>query len=139
MVAQSVQRLSHRLDDQVSIHGRGNDRILFFSPPRSDRRWAPPSLLSSGVDWGCFAGDKRPGRGADPTPPYSTEVKNAWSYMSTPPIRLHGVVNRRDNSFTFTSFLFLNQHGDETSSTLRKADRHYTCWRGPLGTVVSYF
>jgi hypothetical protein len=26
------------------------------------------------------------------TPPSSAEVKNAWSYTSSPPIRLHGVV-----------------------------------------------
>jgi len=34
---------------------------------------------------------KRPGREADYSPPSSTEV-NAWSYTSTPPVRLHGVV-----------------------------------------------
>jgi hypothetical protein len=35
---------------------------------------------------------KRPGRESDHAPPSSAEVKNAWSYTSTPPIRLHGVV-----------------------------------------------
>jgi hypothetical protein len=35
---------------------------------------------------------KRPGREADNSPPSSAEVKNAWSYTSTPPIRLHGVL-----------------------------------------------
>jgi hypothetical protein len=42
---------------------------------------------------------KRPEREADHSPPSSAEVKNAWSYISTPPIRIHGVV-LRDN-FTF--------------------------------------
>jgi hypothetical protein len=28
---------------------------------------------------------------ADHSPPSRAEVKNAWSYTSTPPIRLHGV------------------------------------------------
>jgi hypothetical protein len=37
-------------------------------------------------------GVKRPGREADHLPPSSAEVKNAWSYTSTPPIRLHGMV-----------------------------------------------
>jgi hypothetical protein len=37
-------------------------------------------------------GVKRPGREADHSPPSSAEVKNAWSYTSTPPIGLHGVV-----------------------------------------------
>jgi hypothetical protein len=34
----------------------------------------------------------RPGREAGHSPPSSAEVKNAWSYTSIPPIRLHGVV-----------------------------------------------
>jgi hypothetical protein len=37
-------------------------------------------------------GVKRSEREADYTPPSSAEVKNAWSYASTPPISLHGVV-----------------------------------------------
>jgi hypothetical protein len=35
---------------------------------------------------------KRPGREADHSPPSSVEVKNAWSYTSTPSICLHDVV-----------------------------------------------
>jgi len=35
---------------------------------------------------------KRPGRGADHSPAFIAEVKNAWSYTITPTIRLHGVV-----------------------------------------------
>jgi hypothetical protein len=34
----------------------------------------------------------QPGREADHLPPSSAEVKNGWSYTSTSPIRLHGVV-----------------------------------------------
>jgi hypothetical protein len=41
---------------------------------------------------GSFLGIKRRGVEADHSPPSSVEVKNAWSYTSTPPIRLHGVV-----------------------------------------------
>jgi hypothetical protein len=37
-------------------------------------------------------GLKRPGHEADHSPPSSADVKNAWSYTSTPSIRLHGVV-----------------------------------------------
>jgi hypothetical protein len=40
--------------------------------------------LSLGVKW--------PGREADHSSPSSAEVKIAWSYTSTPPVRLHGVV-----------------------------------------------
>jgi hypothetical protein len=35
---------------------------------------------------------KLPGLETDHSPPYSDEVKNAWSYTSTRPIRLHDVV-----------------------------------------------
>jgi hypothetical protein len=41
---------------------------------------------------GSFPGVKRPGREADHSSPSSAEVKNAWSYTSTAPICLHGVV-----------------------------------------------
>jgi hypothetical protein len=43
-----------------------------------------PRALSLGVN--------RLGRETDQTNPSSAEVKNAWRYTSTPPIRLHGVV-----------------------------------------------
>jgi len=36
-------------------------------------------------------GVKRPGCGADHSSPSRAEVKNDWSYTSTPPIRLNGV------------------------------------------------
>jgi hypothetical protein len=41
---------------------------------------------------GSFPGVKRPGREADHSPPSSAEVKNIWSYTSTPPISLNGVL-----------------------------------------------
>jgi hypothetical protein len=37
-------------------------------------------------------GIKQPGREVDHSAPSSAEVKNAWSYTSTFPIRLHCVV-----------------------------------------------
>jgi len=51
-VAQSVYRPGYRLDDQALIRGKGNDGI-FLSPPRQDRAWDPPSLLSNGY-WGLL-------------------------------------------------------------------------------------
>jgi hypothetical protein len=41
---------------------------------------------------GSFPESKAAESEADHSPPSSTEVKNAWSYTSTPPVRLHGVV-----------------------------------------------
>jgi len=52
-------------------------------------------------------GVKQPGCAANHPSPNSAEIKNAWSYTSTPPMRFHGVVfslkNHRDN-FTFTFY-----------------------------------
>jgi len=41
------------------------------------------------------------------SPPHSAEVKNAWSYTSTPPIRVHSVVLslRKMHSGNFTFYL----------------------------------
>jgi hypothetical protein len=49
----------------------------------------PPIHCLLGV---LYPAIKRPGRGADHSPSTSAEVMNAWSYVSTPPIRLCGVV-----------------------------------------------
>jgi hypothetical protein len=43
-----------------------------------------PDSLSLGI--------KRLGLEADYSTPSSVEVKNAWSYTSTPPLSLHGVM-----------------------------------------------
>jgi hypothetical protein len=54
--------------------------------------WGLLSLLPNGYQ-GLFPwGLKRPGREADHSLPSGAEIKNALSYTSTPPIRLHGVV-----------------------------------------------
>jgi len=57
----------------------------FSSPPRPDRLWGSTYLLSNGKFDVLSLRLKRPGREADHLPPYSVEVKNAWSYTSTPP------------------------------------------------------
>jgi hypothetical protein len=44
------------------------------------------------VPWALSLGVKWPEREADHSLPSSVEVKNAWSYTSIQPIRLHGVV-----------------------------------------------
>jgi hypothetical protein len=53
-----------------------------LGPIQPPIQWVP-GALSLGV--------KRPVREADHSPPSSAEVKNAWSYTSTSPIRLHGL------------------------------------------------
>jgi hypothetical protein len=54
-----------------------------LGPTQPPIQWVPGSLSLE---------VKRSGREADHSPPSSAEVKNAWSYTSTPPIRLHGVM-----------------------------------------------
>jgi hypothetical protein len=51
-----------------------------LEPTHPPIQWAPGSLSLE---------VKRPLREAHHSPPSSAEVKNAWSYTSTPPIRLH--------------------------------------------------
>jgi hypothetical protein len=65
----------------------------FFSlPPRPERLWGPPSLLSNWYRGLLTPGVKRSGREADPLPQSSAEIKNAWSHTSTSPVHFHGVV-----------------------------------------------
>jgi hypothetical protein len=54
-----------------------------LGPTQSPIQWVPGTL---------YLGVKRPGREADHSSQFSAEVKNAWNYTSTSPIRLHGVV-----------------------------------------------
>jgi hypothetical protein len=81
-----------------SIAGWGGDFSLFtiavsrlaLRPMQPPVQWVP-GALSQGV--------KRPGIEADHSSPPSAEVKNAWSYISTPPYILIEwcLVKHRDN------------------------------------------
>jgi hypothetical protein len=56
---------------------------------------------------GVFPRDKAAGREADHSPPSSAEVKNAWSYPSTPQYVFTAwcLVKHRDNfAFTFVNY-----------------------------------
>jgi hypothetical protein len=66
-------------------------RIFLFTTA-SRPALGPTKPLIQWVTRALSPGVKRPWREADHSPPSSAEVKNAWSYTSTPPIRLHGVV-----------------------------------------------
>jgi hypothetical protein len=61
----------------------------------------PIQTLIHWVAGALSLGVKRLGSEADRSPPSSAEIKNAWSYTSTSPIRLHGVVQRDNFTFTF--------------------------------------
>jgi hypothetical protein len=53
-------------------------------PPRPDRLWGPPSVLSNGYRV-LSPGAERPRCEADHSPPFSAKVKNTNSYTSIPP------------------------------------------------------
>jgi hypothetical protein len=65
---------------------------LCFHAPRPRTALGPTQPPIQWVQGALYLGVKRPGRETDNSPPSSAEVKNAWSYNSTPPIRLHDVV-----------------------------------------------
>jgi hypothetical protein len=69
-----------------------------LGPTQPPIQWVP-GALSLGV--------KRPGREADHSPPFSAEVKNEWSYTSTPQYVLTAwcLVKHRDN-FTFSTYYY---------------------------------
>ena len=53
-----------------------------------------PGAHQPTIQWvpGLFPGVKRPGSGVDHPPPSSAEVKKKWSYTSTPPVDLRGLL-----------------------------------------------
>jgi len=62
----------------------------FSSPKHTDWFWGTPSFLVNRY-WRALLGSKCPQREVKNSLPSSTEVKNKWSYTSTPPIYLHGL------------------------------------------------
>jgi hypothetical protein len=90
------------LDDQGSRvrfpAGAGNFSLHYLSrtalgPTLPPIQWVPGAL---------FLGVKRPGREADYSPPSSAEVKNAWSYTSTPQYVFMAWCLVKHGDFTFT-------------------------------------
>jgi hypothetical protein len=66
-----------------NITARHSANCWPLEPTQPPIQWVP-GALSLGV--------KRPGRDDDHSSPSSVEVRNVWSYNSTPPMRLHDVV-----------------------------------------------
>jgi hypothetical protein len=83
IIEMEVQRLGYGLDDRVQFPA--GEMMEYFvrpalGPTQPPIQWVPGALASR---------VKLPGREADRSPPSSAKVKNAWSYTSTLPIRLH--------------------------------------------------
>jgi len=62
--------------------------ITFLKIPALEPTQPPIQWVSGAL---CLS-VKRPGRETDHSPPFNADVKNVWSYTSTPSIRLHGAV-----------------------------------------------
>jgi hypothetical protein len=75
----------------LGFNSRQGLRIFLFTPA-SRTALGPTQPHIQWVAGVPFLGVKRPGREDDHSPPSSAEVKKAWSYTTTPPIRLHGMV-----------------------------------------------
>jgi hypothetical protein len=87
-ISTSVAQSLYRLDDLDSI--LSISRGIFSLPPLLDRLCDATSLAKG--TGGSSPGVNSPEREVDHSPPSSAEVMNAWSYTSTPLIRLHSVV-----------------------------------------------
>jgi hypothetical protein len=84
------------------------------------------SSLLSNVYWGALSlGVKRPGREADHSRPSSAEVKNTWSYTSTP-------------RYVFMTWCLV-KHGDNFTFTLPLPDFLYLKLMPSLETRVAFF
>jgi hypothetical protein len=86
----SSTALGYGLDDRGFETRQELGIFLFTTASRTDL-----GLIRYPIQWipgALYLGVKLPGREADHSPPSSAEVKNAWSYTSTPPVCLHGVV-----------------------------------------------
>jgi hypothetical protein len=77
--------------------------VIFLFTTASRTALGPTQPPIQCVTGALSLGVKRPGRESDHSPPSSDEVKNAWSYTSTPTIRLHGVVLSYVLTFTLLS------------------------------------
>jgi hypothetical protein len=64
---------------------RREQRIVLITTA-SRQIWGPPSAFSNELGGGALSPDvNRLGRKTDHSPPFTGKVKNAWSYISTPP------------------------------------------------------
>jgi len=77
-----------RLSAQFRVLGLG----IFLFTTASRTALGPTQAPIQWVTGSLSLEVKRPGREADHSHTSSAEVKNAFSYTSTPPVRLHGVI-----------------------------------------------
>jgi hypothetical protein len=109
-----VIALGYGQDDQDSsvqfLAGAGN-----FSLHCQVQSGSGVHLASYPMDTrGSFLGGKAARCEADHSPQSSAEIKNAWSYTSTPPIRHHGVVLGAQGRLYLYLYLYLTLRSVES-------------------------
>jgi hypothetical protein len=91
-IVQSVERLATGWTIRVLGFDFWRELGIFLFTTASRTALGTIQLPVQWVPEALSLGVKLPGREVDHSPPSSAEVKTVWSYTSTPPIRLHGVV-----------------------------------------------
>jgi len=82
--------LDYGLDDGVFGFRMGLGIFLLTTAPKPALRPTQPPIQWATAS--LFLEVKRLEHEADHSPTSSAEIKNAWSYTSTPPVRLRGVM-----------------------------------------------
>jgi len=78
-------------------------KTFFSSQKRHGRLWGPPSLLLNAYR-GYFSWES--GRGVKWLPPSSAEIKNEWSYTSTPPTCPYRIDRVHFTCYILHAFMF---------------------------------
>jgi hypothetical protein len=89
------------VDDRGSVPGRGGDFSLCHYVQTGSEAHPASCPVATG---GSFPSLRRPEREADHSPLYRAEVKNVWSYTSTPTYDFMAwCLVQHKNSFTFVT------------------------------------
>jgi hypothetical protein len=91
-VAQSVELQRFEHDDRGFIPSRSKEWTFFLFATASRAVLGPTQSPIQLVPHSLSPGIKRPGRELHHPTQSMAKHKNAWSYTSAPPIRLHGMV-----------------------------------------------
>jgi hypothetical protein len=92
VIAQSVQRWATGWTIGVLVFDSRRGLGIFLFTTVSRTALGPTQPPIQGVPGAPSVGVKWPECEADHSPTSSAKIKNEWSYTSTPPIRVHGVV-----------------------------------------------